>query len=370
MKLKKKNELPSTITIMILTLTVFMAIIPIVSATPSEYLDEQTYDTDGIAEWTTAEAHTGDWSVLLSHDAPTGSEQVGSGLIVVPYASTLDSITGLSFWYNLKSGNPGTNENSAPYMILEIDSGGGSTTDLWLVHHMVEISTPDTWLQWQLSDVISPGDMYGETNMWHAFPGDVDYADLAAVKTAYPNADVVRIKVAVGEWTSSVKTEYYVDDIAVNPVYPLEPIVLDSEFYTLDGTVTVTVADIYENDNPAIAETVTVRVTSDSDPIGFDVTLTETGVNTGIFTGSFPLVPTNPAPGVGELGVINDDTITVVYGNFEGTEGEDKFTDTGLIVSPVGGTLIPLDRVALFLTAISVISVAVAAPLLLKRRRG
>ncbi len=148
MKLKKTNELPSTITIMILTLTVFMAIIPIASATPAEYLDEQIYDTDGIAEWTTAAAHTGDWSVLLSHDAPTGPEQVGSGLVVVPYTGTLDSITGLSFWYNLKSGNPGTNENSAPYMILEIDSGGGSTTDLWLVHHMVEISTPDTWLQW------------------------------------------------------------------------------------------------------------------------------------------------------------------------------------------------------------------------------
>ena len=157
------------------------------------------------------------------------------------------------------------------------------------------------------------------------------------MKTAYPKADVVMIKVAVGEWTSSVKTEYYVDDIAVNPVYPLEPIVLDSEFYALDGTVTVTVVDIYENDNSAVAETVTVRVASDSDPIGFDVTLTETGVNTGVFSGSFPLVPTNLAPGVGELGVINGDTITVVYGNLEGTEGEDKFTDTGLIVAPVGG---------------------------------
>ncbi len=369
-----KNKSISTLTL--LTLTILIAFIPAVNAYPSEYLDEQTYDTAGIAEWTTAAAHTGDWSVLLSHDAPTGSQQVGSGLVIVPYSSTLDSITGLSFWYNLKSGNPGTNENSAPYMILELDSGGGSTTDLWLVHHMVEISTPNTWLQWQLSDVIDSGDMYGETNMWHAFPGDVDYADLAAVKTAYPNADVVRIKVAVGEWTSSVKTEYYVDDIAVNPDFPLEPIVLDSESYSLgiSDTVTVTVADIYENDNPAVAETVTVRATSDSDPVGFDVTLTETGVDTGVFTGSFPLVPTDPTPGAGELGVIKGDTIYVIYGEYaEGVEGETKFTDTGLIVGPVGGTIIkPANNLRIVTLALSIIGFAVAAPLLLKmlkRRR-
>jgi len=135
------------------------------------------------------------------------------------------------------------------------------------------------------------------------------------MQDTYGTYMVLRIKVAIGEGSTALGTvPVYVDDITVDTfTYPLEPIVLDAEYYHTGDTVTVTVADIYENDDPIRTEEVTVHATSDTDIAGIEVTLTETGVNTGIFVGSFPLVPPVPEPGPDELGVSDGDTITVEY---------------------------------------------------------
>jgi len=88
---------------------------------------------------------------------------------------------------------------------------------------------------------------------------------------------------------------------------------LDSEFYHTGDTVTVTVTDTFENADPIRKETVKVDATSDTDIAGITVTLTETGVNTGVFEGTFPVVPTTPEPGTDELGVSDGDEIEVDY---------------------------------------------------------
>ena len=107
-------------------------------------------------------------------------------------------------------------------------------------------------------------------------------------------------------------------------------VMLDSEYYHAGGTVTVTVADICENEDPIRTETVKVHATSDTDTVGIEVTLTETGVDTGIFEGSFPLVPPTPEPGPGELGVSEGDTITVEY---EGLTDTATVDDTAPVFS-------------------------------------
>ena len=57
----------------------------------------------------------------------------------------------------------------------------------------------------------------------------------------------------------------------------------DVSLYTTGDVAVITVNDPAANTNPTSLDTVTVTVTSTTDPTGILVTLTETGVNTGIF---------------------------------------------------------------------------------------
>jgi hypothetical protein len=87
---------------------------------------------------------------------------------------------------------------------------------------------------------------------------------------------------------------------------------LDATGYTaFDQEPKVTLVDRDLNTNPATVQTATVRVSSTSHPDGFDLTLTETGANTGEFTGEFGLTSGNT--GGGKIRVGNTDTIRVRY---------------------------------------------------------
>jgi len=87
---------------------------------------------------------------------------------------------------------------------------------------------------------------------------------------------------------------------------------LDKVFYSIGDNVAVTVLDDGANVDPIRTETVDVTATSTTDAVGITVTLSETGVDTGIFIETFPLVAADPEPGPGELAVADGDTITVV----------------------------------------------------------
>lgn len=68
---------------------------------------------------------------------------------------------------------------------------------------------------------------------------------------------------------------------------------------TSDLTADVEVRDARANAKPDVAEQVTVKVFSGTDPGGKQLTITETGPNTGVFRGSVPLVrPFDPQTGV------------------------------------------------------------------------
>lgn len=120
------------------------------------------------------------------------------------------------------------------------------------------------------------------------------------------------------------------DPVGATPSDPVfvEGINLDSEGYHTGGTVIVTVGDDSENAESTVAETTSIRATSTTiSPDEIIVALTETGVDTGIFDGSFDLVSTTP--GTGELLISTGDTITITYP-----------TDSTLQVAPLNEAIV------------------------------
>ena len=87
-------------------------------------------------------------------------------------------------------------------------------------------------------------------------------------------------------------------------------ILLDAARYNCNGTVAIRVVDCDLNTNDSVVNTVTVAVTSWTEPDGEPVVLTETGPATADFRGSIALSTTD-SPGV--LQVADWDTITAHY---------------------------------------------------------
>ena len=105
-------------------------------------------------------------------------------------------------------------------------------------------------------------------------------------------------------------------DSSADPTYDLDLFVegtnFDKLFYGIPDDVAVTVCDEGANADPIRTDTVEVAATSSVTGDVITVTLTETGgVDSGIFTGTFPLVATVPEPGPGELAAADGDLITV-----------------------------------------------------------
>ena len=80
--------------------------------------------------------------------------------------------------------------------------------------------------------------------------------------------------------------------------------------FAANDAIGLTVTDVDANTDGEAIDSVKVRVTSTSDPVGFDVTGLETGVNTGVFTFS---VPTTTSVSSGSITVKNGDNVTFKY---------------------------------------------------------
>lgn len=86
---------------------------------------------------------------------------------------------------------------------------------------------------------------------------------------------------------------------------------LDKTSYMLTDMMGIMLYDTDLNVNPLVQDSIDVTVTSDSEPGGEIVPLTETGSDTGVFQGS---LPTTPAIAVaGELTVAHGDDIIATY---------------------------------------------------------
>ncbi len=105
---------------------------------------------------------------------------------------------------------------------------------------------------------------------------------------------------------------------------------LDKGRFGCASSARVTVVDCDLNTNSAVAETILVNVSSDSEALGEDLLLTETGANTSRFSANLTLAGVD-APGV--LLVTDNDTITALY--VDADDGSGGFgiqvTDSALI---------------------------------------
>jgi hypothetical protein len=84
----------------------------------------------------------------------------------------------------------------------------------------------------------------------------------------------------------------------------------DKKFYNIGEKILITVKDLDANKDPGALDVITVTVTSTSDPIGTRVTLVETGVNTGVFTGE---VLVSDTIGTGRIYAKFGDVINITY---------------------------------------------------------
>lgn len=142
---------------------------------------------------------------------------------------------------------------------------------------------------------------------------------------------------ATGQINGSVDYSPWCGDAVCS--FLMEEISLDAEYYNSGDTVAVTVADVNKNLDPVRIDKVNFDAKSDSDSVGITITLMENGVNTGVFTGSFPTTGTIP-PGADELLVDDGDTITVSPTNndnptYTATAKVDDTAPVTVIVSPL-----------------------------------
>ncbi len=85
---------------------------------------------------------------------------------------------------------------------------------------------------------------------------------------------------------------------------------LDKPSFAPGETITLTIADADANKDGEVTDSIKVKVTSSSDPVGFEVSGLETGPNTGVFTVS---VTSTTSVSSGSITVANGGTVELKY---------------------------------------------------------
>ncbi len=131
---------------------------------------------------------------------------------------------------------------------------------------------------------------------------------------------------------------------AIIEVKSFDPeITTDKPSYAVGERITATISDPDANRKPDIADSLTdIRVTSDSDRVGEEISAIETGKNTGVFRLSFS---TSSGTQGGAITVKSGDTVTIEYtddfpADFEEEENDKDFTFTIQIGTPSSGDVI------------------------------
>jgi len=145
-----------------------------------------------------------------------------------------------------------------------------------------------------------------------------------------------------GSWTIqvsgySVPSGPQVFSLAVTPdmqtCSPTGVIFLDADAYGCTSTLIPTVVDCDLNADPDTAETVTINVSSVTEPAGENVLLTETAANSAKFVGMLTLSETDAA---GVLQVAHGDTVTAVYNDADDGTGNPAVVQDTATVDCIG----------------------------------
>jgi len=178
---------------------------------------------------------------------------------------------------------------------------------------------PDVYLTIQ-EDGLSSSTFVNKTYQW---PNDASYIGKSFIlyykDEADANGNTVYISATgtIKSWDAKVQFE--------------------KSYYNVGDVVKVTVTDPDANRDPASVEVYNATVTSDSDPIGQTITLTETGANTGVFSGSVQLSGTIET---GKVMAKYGDTLYAKYtdelpADYADTGNRKAFTGTAVVGVPV-----------------------------------
>lgn len=187
---------------------------------------------------------------------------------------------------------------------------------------------------------------------------DPDAVDQLEVRVYYTDADIVGLVEAnlrmywyeepnwracshtgvdttdVGPWSGFIyafirsetdpdPTQPTLEELYGTPFGPGDSMQLDSDFYKKVDEITVDAGHGSANTDPIRIDTMKVDATSTTDEVGIEVELTETGVNTGVFTGSF--LTTGEIPPLGGYLVVSEgDTVYVSHDGVEVTATIDE----------------------------------------------
>ena len=200
-----------------------------------------TTGVDEAAEWTTNEAYSGSYSVLLASGTEAYSagppEEYSAGRVVIPVSKPLADITSISFYYMISEDAEVTGSQDfltfapdgetsgylSPYVILHITKTGAP--DHWIVSQTISVpeANKGEWLQFDSTATDLPyygtlGDM-----KWHDERWTGGWTTLDAFKMTYMGYTVTEVKVAMGEWSTSELQAAYVDEVAVGAILIADP---------------------------------------------------------------------------------------------------------------------------------------------------
>jgi hypothetical protein len=122
------------------------------------------------------------------------------------------------------------------------------------------------------------------------------------------------------------------NDLVFNDLPPRSMTFSDTQ-YALGSIVTATVKDEEADLNESSVQTINANITSSSDPEGILLTLTETGNDTALFSGTFTLIRSSSSSNEGHLHVDDGDIITGSYVPKTGTTFRvifDEVTESGI----------------------------------------
>lgn len=115
-------------------------------------------------------------------------------------------------------------------------------------------------------------------------------------------------------------------------------VTFDKQYYSVGDVAVVTVDNMDSNTNPSMIQTIQATVTSDHDPVGQTITCTETGANTGIFSGNIQI---SSSIATGKVYAQVGDTLTAKFTDpypaayvTNGNKAAD-FTGTAIVGVPV-----------------------------------
>jgi hypothetical protein len=147
--------------------------------------------------------------------------------------------------------------------------------------------------------------------------GHTVVATVAAPQTTYVDTDLpngFQVHYAVqAQGTNSACESALSNCLAIAPIPRRGELRLDRSSYGCSDAIQIKVLDLDLNGSPGVAETVGITVSSTTEPIAELVTLTETGPDTGQFTGA---IATSSDPVTGGDGVVqasDGDLLTVTY---------------------------------------------------------